>query len=78
MIWPDVYVAPKRMAGNQGKNDANDAQAICEAVARPNMRFVPVKTINQQAELFHRPRHSGYRLRVSASHGTLSAIGRRH
>lgn len=30
------------------KNDARDAEAICEAVARPNMRFVPIKTIAQQ------------------------------
>src|SRR4030095_12185055 len=30
------------------KNDRNDAEAICEAVARPNMRFVPVKTQEQQ------------------------------
>ncbi len=30
------------------KNDANDAEAICEAVGRPNMRFVPIKTIEQQ------------------------------
>ena len=29
------------------KNDANDAEAICEAVSRPGMRFVPVKTIEQ-------------------------------
>ena len=51
------FVAPYRMAGKRGKNDANDAQAICEAVARPTMRFVPVKTIDQQAELFvHRAR----------------------
>lgn len=28
-----------------GKNDANDAEAICEAVSRPNMRFVPIKTV---------------------------------
>src|SRR5256886_15037897 len=33
------------------KNDRNDAEAICEAVARPNMRFVPVKTVQQQAGL---------------------------
>ena len=32
--------------GNQ--NDANDAEAICEAVGRPNMRFVPVKSVEQQ------------------------------
>ncbi|MGF6371740.1 transposase [Paraburkholderia sp. RAU6.4a] len=31
------------------KNDAADAEAICEAVARPNMRFVPVKSIEQQS-----------------------------
>lgn len=30
------------------KNDFNDAEGICEAVARPNMRFVPVKTVEQQ------------------------------
>ena len=33
------------------KNDANDAEAICEAVARPNMRFVPIKNVEQQAVL---------------------------
>ena len=42
------FVAPYRMAGKRGKNDANDAQAICEAVARPTMRFVPIKNIEQQ------------------------------
>lgn len=30
------------------KNDYNDAEAICEAVRRPNMRFVPVKSVEQQ------------------------------
>jgi transposase len=34
-----------------GKNDGNDAEAICEAVGRPNMRFVPVKSAEQQAIL---------------------------
>jgi transposase len=34
-----------------GKNDANDAEAICEAVGRPNMRFVPVKSEEAQAVL---------------------------
>jgi transposase len=39
------------------KNDANDAEAICEAVGRPNMRFVPVKSIEQQDILaLHRVR----------------------
>src|SRR5436309_2407816 len=35
----------------RSKTDAADAEAICEAVARPTMRFVPVKTIEQQAIL---------------------------
>ena len=39
------------------KNDARDAEAICEAVARPNMRFVPIKNVEQQALLgLHRAR----------------------
>jgi transposase len=40
-------VAPYRMSGRRGKNDAADAAAICEAVTRPNMRFVPVKEGHQ-------------------------------
>jgi transposase len=41
------------------KNDLADAEAICEAVARPNMRFVPVKNVEQQAVLsIHRVRTS--------------------
>jgi transposase len=40
-----------------GKNDGNDAEAICEAVSRPGMRFVPVKSLEQQALLsIHRVR----------------------
>jgi transposase len=46
------FVSPYRMSGKRGKNDANDAAAICEAVARPTMRFVPIKSIEQQAVLF--------------------------
>ncbi len=39
------------------KNDARDAEAICEAVTRPTMRFVPIKTAEQQALLaLHRTR----------------------
>ena len=39
------------------KNDAADAEAICEAVTRPNMRFVPAKNVEQQALLaMHRAR----------------------
>ncbi len=39
------------------KNDANDAEAICEAMSRPNMRFVAVKTVEQQdVQAVHRVR----------------------
>jgi transposase len=54
-LMPPAYVKPyvKRQ-----KNDAADAEAICEAVQRPNMRFVPTKTAEQQSCLMlHRARH---------------------
>src|SRR5689334_15924589 len=54
-LMPPAYVKPyvKRQ-----KNDTADAEAICEAVARPNMRFVPTKTVEQQSCLMlHRARH---------------------
>jgi transposase len=48
------FVVPYRKSG---KNDGNDAEAICEAVGRPNMRFVPVKSVEQQGVLaLHRVR----------------------
>jgi transposase len=48
------FVRPYR---KNPKNDGNDAEAICEAVSRPNMRFVPVKSVAQQAVLtVHRAR----------------------
>jgi transposase len=48
------FVIPYR---KRGKNDANDAEAICEAVGRPNMHFVAIKTEEQQSVLMvHRAR----------------------
>jgi len=48
------FVVPYRKSG---KNDGNDAAAICEAVSRPSMRFVPVKSVEQQTMLtLHRVR----------------------
>jgi len=44
-------VEPYRSQGATGKNDANDAAAICEAASRPTMRFVPVKSVEQQSIL---------------------------
>jgi len=51
------FVTPYRMTGRRGKNDAADAQAICEAIQRPHMRFVPIKNQEQQSRLMvHRAR----------------------
>jgi transposase len=48
------FVQPYR---KNPKNDGNDAEAICEAVSRPTMRFVPIKSVEQQAVLtVHRAR----------------------
>ncbi len=44
-IMAPQLVSPYRMGGRHGKNDAADAAAICEAVTRPNMRFVPIKSV---------------------------------
>ena len=53
-LIPPAYVKPYV---NRGKSDAVDAEAICEAVTRPTMRFVEVKTPEQQAILaVHRTR----------------------
>src|SRR5215216_6532207 len=55
-VWlmPAQYVKPYV---KRGKNDAADAEAICEAVTRPTMRFVPVKTPEQQSTMMlHRVR----------------------
>ena len=51
------FVTPYRMEGKNSKNDATDAAAICEAASRPCMRFVPVKTCEQQGVMsLHRVR----------------------
>jgi transposase len=47
-LMPPAYVKPYV---KRGKTDAADAEAICEAVTRPTMRFVAVKTVDQQAVL---------------------------
>ena len=53
-LMPPAYVKPYV---KRGKTDANDAAAICEAVTRPSMQFVPVKSTEQQAALaLHRTR----------------------
>lgn len=61
------------------KNDARDAEAICEAVCRPNMRFVPVKTVEQQGVLsLHRARQGFVVERTAQANqlrGLLSEFG---
>ena len=62
-LMPARYVKPYV---KRNTNDAADAEAICEAVTRPTMRFVPVKTVNQQSVLMmHRTRQLFVRQRIS-------------
>jgi transposase len=82
-LMPPAYVKPyvKRQ-----KNDAADAEAICEAVTRPTMRFVPVKTTEQQGVMvLHRTREllMRHRVRLSnairghmAEYGLVAPVGR--
>ena len=75
-LMPPAYVKPyvKRQ-----KNDMADAEAICEAVTRANMRFVPTKTPEQQSGLvLHRTRHLFIRQQTSlinAIRGHLAEFG---
>src|SRR5512139_3601614 len=83
-LMPPAYVKPyvKRQ-----KNDATDAEAICEAVTRANMRFVETKTIEQQSCLvLHRTRHLFIRQQTAvinsirahlAEFGIVAPVGRR-
>jgi transposase len=75
-IMAPRFVAPYRKGG---KNDGNDAEAICEAVSRPGMRFVPVKSDEQQAILsLHRVRQGLIKERtalINQLRGLLSEFG---
>jgi transposase len=58
------------------KNDAADAEAICEAVGRPNMRFVPIKSIEQQAILsVHRVRQGFVKARTGQANQIRGLLG---
>ena len=58
------------------KNDANDAEAICEAVGRPNMRFVPIKTVEQQnIQALHRIRTELVRQRTAKVNQIRGLLG---
>lgn len=73
------FVTPYRMSGRRGKNDAADAAAICEAVQRPHMRFVPMKSLVQQSQLMlHRARQGFVEQRtatINRIRGLLSEFG---
>ena len=83
-LMPPAYVKPyvKRQ-----KNDMADAEAICEAVTRANMRFVPIKTPEQQSGLvLHRTRHLLIRQQTAvinairahlAEFGIVAPVGRK-
>lgn len=72
-------VAPYRMSVKRGKKDAADAAAIREAVQRPNMRFVPVKSETAQSRLcVHRMRRGFVQQRtamINRLRGLLSEFG---
>src|SRR5436853_5859270 len=82
-LMPPAYVKPYV---KRHKNDAADAEAICEAVTRANMRFVETKTPEQQSCLMlHRTRHLFIRQRTAvinairahlAEYGIVAAVGR--
>lgn len=58
------------------KNDAADAEAICEAVGRPNMRFVPIKNLEQQAVLaLHRVRQGFVKARTAQANQIRGLLG---
>ena len=71
------FVTPYRMSGRRGKNDAADAEAICEAVTRPTMRFVGAKSPDQQATMMlHRVRKILTRQRTQISNALRVRIPR--
>ena len=76
VLIPPAYTKPYV---KRGKNDANDAAAICEAMSRPEMRFVPIKSADQQAVLMlHKTRELLVKQRtmtVNALRGHLSEFG---
>src|SRR5712671_969192 len=75
-LMPPTYV---KAYVKRGKNDAADAAAICEAVTRPSMRFVPIKNVEQQSVLMlHRTRDLLIRQRtqlINALRAHLAELG---
>jgi transposase len=65
------FVTPFRMSGRRSKNDAADAAAICAAAQKAEMRFVPVKALDQQTRLMVHRARQGF---VDARTATLNRI----
>ena len=71
-IMPPAYVKPYV---KRNKNDGRDAEGICEAMGRPTMRFVPVKSLESQAVLvLHRTRRLLVRQRTMSANAFRSAL----
>ncbi len=71
-LMPGQFVRPYR---KNEKNDANDAEAICEAVTRPSMRFVAVKSVEQQSALMlHRVRQLLIQQRIALINQTRALL----
>ena len=71
-LMPPAYVKPYV---KRNKNDGRDAEGICEAVTRPTMRFVPVKSVEQQAALaVHAARALLVRQRTMAANALRAAL----
>lgn len=67
-------VAPYRRQGKSGKNDANDAAAVCEASCRPQMHFVPVKSVEQQGVLAVHTARQGWEQERTACINRIRAL----
>jgi transposase len=71
-IMPPAYVKPYV---KRNKNDGRDAEGICEAMGRPTMRFVPVKSLDNQAvQVMHRTRRLLVRQRTMSANALRSAL----
>ena len=72
-LIPPQYVKPYVKTN---KNDANDAEAICEAVSRPTMRFVTIKSVEQQAlQSLHRVRERVVKVRTALTNEIRGLLG---
>ena len=74
VLMPPAYIKPYV---KRGKNDAVDAAVVCEAMSRPGMRFVPIKSADQQAVLMlHKTRELLIKQRTMSVNAARAAIWR--